>query len=74
MLVDLAALCRARPTGNSSERNQTKEDELGISFGPLLTLAEPLEDFIIRLIYTDEVRTTLMFLHHCPNNRAAAVL
>lgn len=47
MLVDLAALCRTRPTGNSSERNQTKEDELGISSGPLLTLAVLLEGFVM---------------------------
>lgn len=51
MLVDLAMLCRARPTGNSSERNQTKEDELGISSGPLLTLAVLLEGFVIMQIY-----------------------
>lgn len=47
MLVDLAALCRARPTGNSSERNQTNEDELGISSG-LLTLAVLLQRSDIR--------------------------
>lgn len=40
MLVDLAVLYWARPAGNSSERNQTKEDELGISSGPL-TLGVP---------------------------------
>lgn len=42
MLADLAALCNAGPTGNSCERNQTKEDELGISSG-LLTLSAPLQ-------------------------------
>lgn len=35
MLVDLAAPRGARPTGNSSKRNQTIEDELGISSGRL---------------------------------------
>lgn len=45
MLADLAALCRALPTGNNSERNQTKVDELGISSGPLLILNVLLEGF-----------------------------
>lgn len=47
MLVYLAALRGARETGNSSERNQTKEDELGISSEPPLTLAVPLQVFLL---------------------------
>lgn len=61
MLVDLAALCRARPTGNSSERNQTKEDELGISSGPLLTLALLLEGCVITQIYAADTFTVQLF-------------
>jgi len=38
MRVDLAALCRARETGNGSERNPSKEEELGVSSEPPLTL------------------------------------
>lgn len=59
MLVDLAALCGARPRGNSSERNQTKEDELGISSRPLLTLTLLLEaraDIRNRYVYSAAVQ------------------
>lgn len=51
MLADLAELRRARGTGNSCERNQTKEDELGISSEPLLTLAVLLQGFVIIQIF-----------------------
>ncbi|CAK6970856.1 Hypothetical predicted protein [Scomber scombrus] len=50
------ALCTARPTGNSSERNPKpkKEDELGISSGPLLTLAVLLQGFVIIEMFSIE--------------------
>lgn len=61
MLVDLAVLYRARPTGNSSERNQTKEDELGISSG-LLTLHVLLQGLVILQIYASDHRTAGIFI------------